>query len=239
MSEKKQANYTRTKLQTFVNASLSPNHKPKHDTIVIRARNENQKFYLASFKNDKVTIGVGPAGCGKTYLAVLKALEDLVEEKISKIVLVRPSVDVEGENEVGALPGDILGKFGPQMKAVTDTLVEYLGTTKLNQLIETDVIEIVPVQFIRGRSFKNAVIIVDEAQNLSVGGIKAVLTRIEGSRVFLAGDIEQSDRATNNGLRELVNKLAQTEVPGIKLVEFTPDDIERDPIISDILKLFN
>jgi phosphate starvation-inducible PhoH-like protein len=243
MSKKPQAGSSpiqSTSLQKFINATTAHHTRPQHSQIVIQARNLKQKSYLKSLHINSTTIAIGPAGCGKTYLPTLVALEDLVNEKISKIVIIRPSVEVEGENDIGALPGDILGKYGPQVKAVTDTISEYVGLTKLNQLIISEVIEIVPVAFIRGRSFKNAWLLVDEAQNLSQTAMKAVLTRAgHNCKTAICGDIDQSDRPSNNGLEDLLERLDKTDVPGLDLIEFTKADVERSPHVKDILSLYD
>ncbi|ASV44642.1 phosphate starvation-inducible protein [Agrobacterium phage Atu_ph04] len=231
-------------LTRFVHSQASFHTRPKHDDIVISARNPKQKLYLKSLMHNKFTIGVGPAGCGKTYLPTLVAAKDLVDEKISKIVIVRPSVEVEGENEIGALPGDIIGKFGPQVKAVTDTLEEYFGRMKLLKLLENEVIEIIPVAFIRGRSLKNARVIVDEAQNLSTSGMKAILTRIgENCKYAICGDIEQTDRPSNNGLSDLIARVQKAKetstLDDIEIVGFNETEVEREESIKSILRLYS
>lgn len=247
MAKKQSASSNTTQssaLERFVHSQASFHTRPRHQDIVISARNPKQKIYLKSLMNNKFTIGVGPAGCGKTYLPTLVAAKDLVEERISKIVIVRPSVEVEGENEIGALPGDIIGKFGPQVKAVTDTLEEYFGRMKLLKLLESEVIEIIPVAFIRGRSLKNARVIVDEAQNLSTGGMKAVLTRIgENCKYAICGDVEQTDRPTNNGLSDLIKRIRRASetsiIENLDIVEFNETEVEREESIKSILRLYS
>jgi phosphate starvation-inducible PhoH-like protein len=241
MSKKPQAatSLQSTSLQKFINSTAAHHTRPQHTRITIEARNLRQKAYIKSLHQNSTTISIGPAGCGKTYLPTLVALDDLVNEKINKIVIIRPSVDVEGENDIGALPGDILGKYGPQVKAVTDTISEHIGLTKLNQLIISEVIEIVPVAFIRGRSFKNAWLLVDEAQNLSQTAMKAVLTRAgHNCKTVICGDIEQSDRPSNNGLEDLLKRLESTDVADLGLIEFDINDVERSPHVKEILKLY-
>ncbi len=228
-----------TNLLDFIKSSPN-NYKPSHTNIHIIPRNTSQQKSLDSLLKNKITLGIGPAGTGKTYLATLKALDDLIEGRVDKIIIVRPSVQVEGENDLGALPGDILGKFGPQVKAMTDTMIEYLGSTKFNQLILAEIIEIVPVAFIRGRSFKRCWILVDEAQNLSIDGMKSVLTRISyESKMVVMGDIDQSDRSENQGLKDILSRFKYRKVPDMNLIEFRNEDVEREPIVKYILKLYN
>lgn len=229
-----------TNLQRFNIANSAVHTRAKHDTISFSARNEKQKVYIKALKREKIVVGVGPSGCGKTYLATLMAANELVNEEINKIVIVRPSVPVDGENAIGSLPGDIIGKYGPQVKAITDTLVDYFGLQKLKSLLEAEVVEIVPVAFIRGRSLSNTRILVDEAQNLTASGMKAVLTRIgEGSKCFITGDISQSDRPTNNGLDDLLKRLDKKLIEDTAVIKFTVDEIEREPIIKPILELYD
>ena len=186
-----------------------------------------------------ITVATGPAGCGKTFLPTLKAIDDLVKGDVDKIVIVRPSVEVEGENDPGALPGGIGEKYGPQVKAITDTMIEYFGSSKLMQLIAADVVEIVPVAFLRGRSFKNAWIIVDEAQNLSRSGMMAVLTRVgKGCKMVVVGDVDQTDRLENNGLEDLMDRLDRNMPKNVGYVSFSVKDIEREPVVADIVKLY-
>ncbi|QIG69623.1 phosphate starvation-inducible protein [Rhizobium phage RHph_I46] len=230
-------------LQKFINANTSYHTRPSETRIVISARNERQKQYLRSLHTNDVTIGEGAPGTGKTFLPAITALDDLINERKRKIVIIRPSVEVDGENEIGALPGDILGKYGPQVKPVTDTLVKYLGLSKLNQLLMSEVIEIVPIAFIRGRSFEHAWVLFDEAQNASKGAMKAVLTRKgENCKIAISGDLGQSDRDENNGLEDLLHRLEKRPLPQFGLVKFTKNDIERDkdsPIIRDVLDLYD
>ncbi|QIG73831.1 PhoH-like phosphate starvation-inducible [Rhizobium phage RHph_N34] len=230
-------------LQKFINSNASYHTRPSESKIVISARNPRQKQYLRSLHENDVTIGEGAPGTGKTFLPAITALDDLVNEKIRKIVVIRPSVEVDGENETGALPGDILGKYGPQVKPITDTLVKYLGLSKLTQLLVGEVIEIVPIAFIRGRSFDNAWILFDEAQNASQSAMKAILTRKGiNCKIAISGDLGQSDRKENNGLADLLNRLEERPLPQFGLTRFTKNDIERDkdsPIIKDVLDLYD
>ncbi|QGZ13885.1 PhoH-like phosphate starvation-inducible [Rhizobium phage RL38J1] len=233
---------TSSPLQKFISANTSYHTRPSETKIVVTARNEKQKRYLRSLHTNDVTIGYGEPGTGKTFLPAVTALDDLVNEKIRKIVVIRPSVEVDGENDIGALPGDILGKYGPQVKPVTDTLVKYLGLSKLTQLLMNEVIEIVPIAFIRGRSFDDAWVLFDEAQNASKTAMKAVLTRKgKNCKIAISGDLGQSDRDRNNGLADLLQRLKIQPNPKFGLIQFGKDDIERDkdsPIIRDVLDLY-
>ncbi|AKE44715.1 PhoH-like phosphate starvation-inducible [Sinorhizobium phage phiM9] len=229
-----------TPLQRFISSTAAHHTRPQHDKIVISARNLTQKHYIKSLQSNNTTVGVGPAGCGKTYLPTLMAIDDLINERMSKIMIIRPSVPVDGENDIGALPGDILGKFGPQVKPVTDTIAEYIGLSKMTQLIMNEVIEIVPVAFIRGRSPKNTWLLVDEAQNLSKTAMKAILTRPgENCKMAICGDIEQSDRPSNNGLEDLLQRLRDRgPVEGFGLTEFTEADVVRSEHVRNVLSLY-
>lgn len=214
----------------------------KKRTVTILPRNLNQENYLALLLDPKMSIIIasGPAGTGKTLLAMQAAIKFLKERQIDKIILTRPAVGVEGERH-GFLPGDLVQKMEPWTKPLFDVLHEYYTTRDTLSMIENGVIEICPLAFMRGRTFKNAVIIADEMQNATPNQMKMLLTRIgEGSRIIVTGDVRQTDRTEGeNGLldfNKLINQFRSSAHVGT--VEFTGSDIERHPAVEEVLRIY-
>ena len=187
-----------------------------------------------------VTIAVGPAGTGKSYLATLAALKNLKEGSCEKIILTRPAVGVEEEKH-GFLPGDLVSKMEPWTRPLLDIMKEFYSPQQIKQMIEDEVIEIAPLAFMRGRTFKNAWIIADEMQNATPNQLKMLLTRIgENSKIVVTGDIEQTDKTkSHNGLLDLVTRLDQSQHEGLRVTTFQDSDIQRHHIISTVLKLYS
>ena len=211
------------------------NHPEKFVEIVeVEARNENQKKFLDDMRNNDVTFGVGPAGTGKTFLAAYEAVKAFKEGKVEKIFLARPAVG--NGKDLGALPGDEKAKLAPYLRPLYDELQNLIGRDMLDKLQERGVIEIAPVEFMRGRTFKNAFVILDEAQNTTYEQMKMALTRIgEGSRMAVTGDPKQTDlRHEDSGLAIVLPKLKG--VGGVGIREFTADDIVRSKVVSRIVK---
>jgi phosphate starvation-inducible PhoH-like protein len=186
-----------------------------------------------------ITIAVGPAGTGKTYLAVQSAIQALRTGQVDRIVLTRPAVGVD-EEQHGFLPGDLNQKMEPWTRPLLDVLHEYYSPKDVAQMLADQVIEISPLAYMRGRNFKAAYIIADEMQNATPGQTKMLMTRIgEGSKIVITGDTNQADRArSNNGLIDICQKIKDSPTVGIKVCELGHKDIQRHPIITKVLNLY-
>jgi phosphate starvation-inducible PhoH-like protein len=201
---------------------------------LIRARGPHQKQYLANIHTHDLTFGVGPAGTGKTYLAVACAVEALQTERVRRIVLVRPAV--EAGERLGFLPGDLTQKVDPYLRPMYDALYEMLGFDRVARLIERNVIEIAPLAFMRGRSLNESYIILDEAQNTTPEQMKMFLTRIGfGSHAVVTGDVTQTDLPTGrvSGLRHVLDFLRG--VQGVAFSFFDAGDVVRHPLVQRIV----
>jgi len=203
----------------------------------IKVKNINQFKYMETISNSTITFGIGPAGTGKTFLAVASAVKLYAENKIRKIVLTRPAV--EAGERLGYLPGDLSQKIDPYLVPLFDALEYFFGNEKLGYLIEKRNIEIVPLAYMRGRTLNDACIILDEAQNATTNQIKMFLTRLgENSKVIITGDETQIDlyKKDYSGLKKTRKKLAN--IDQISVMEFENSDIVRNPIVSKILEVF-
>ena len=214
--------------------------KERHIDIVPRTRNQEKLVLALQDDNQHIVVTAGPAGTGKTYLAVLAAIKAFRAGEVDRIVLTRPAIAVENENH-GFLPGDLNQKMEPWLKPITDILREYYRPQDIAAMIEDQKIEIAPLSFMRGRSLKKAFIIADEAQNMTPSQMVMLLTRIgEGSKIVVTGDIEQTDRTgTKNGLADILTRLKKGGVKGISLCEFESKDIQRHHLITHILKMYD
>ncbi len=203
----------------------------------MRARGANQTEYLVNVRTHDLTFGIGPAGTGKTYLAVACAVEALQSEKVRRIVLVRPAV--EAGERLGFLPGDLSQKVDPYLRPMYDALYEMLGFERVAKLIERNVIEVAPLAFMRGRSLNDSFVILDEAQNTTNEQMKMFLTRIGfGSKAVVTGDITQVDlpSAKQSGLRTVIEILRG--VRGIAFTMFTSRDVVRHPLVQRIVQAY-
>jgi phosphate starvation-inducible PhoH-like protein len=203
----------------------------------IRARGANQTEYLNNVRTHDLTFGIGPAGTGKTYLAVACAVEALQSEKVRRIVLVRPAV--EAGERLGFLPGDLSQKVDPYLRPMYDALYEMLGFERVAKLIERNVIEVAPLAFMRGRSLNDSFVILDEAQNTTNEQMKMFLTRIGfGSKAVVTGDITQVDlpNSKQSGLRTVIDILRG--VRGIAFTMFTSRDVVRHPLVQRIVQAY-
>ncbi len=207
------------------------------DNKSIKVKNINQFKYLETISNSTITFGIGPAGTGKTFLAVASAVKLYSENKIRKIVLTRPAV--EAGERLGYLPGDLSQKIDPYLVPLFDSLEHFFGTENLGYLIEKRNIEIVPLAYMRGRTLNDACIILDEAQNATANQIKMFLTRLgENSKVIITGDETQIDlyKKDYSGLKKTRKILSN--IDEISVMEFQNSDIVRNPIVSKILEVF-
>jgi phosphate starvation-inducible PhoH-like protein len=204
---------------------------------LIRARGAHQQAYLGSIRSRDLTFGIGPAGTGKTYLAVACAVEALTSERVRRLVLVRPAV--EAGERLGFLPGDLAQKVDPYLRPIYDALYEMLGFDQVARLIERAVIEVAPLAFMRGRSLNDSFIILDEAQNTTVEQMKMFLTRIGfGSRSVVTGDITQTDlpAGRTSGLRHALQVLRG--VNGVAFNHFDAADVVRHPLVQRIVQAY-
>jgi phosphate starvation-inducible PhoH-like protein len=203
----------------------------------IRGRGPNQRQYLHNIHNCDLTFGIGPAGTGKTYLAVACAVEALQTDRVRRIVLVRPAV--EAGERLGFLPGDIGQKVDPYLRPMYDALYDMMGFDRVARAIDRQVIEIAPLAFMRGRSLNDAFIILDEAQNTSVEQMKMFLTRMGfGSKAVVTGDITQTDlpKQQLSGLRHVMNVLPGVE--GVSFTYFNSRDVVRHPLVQRIVQAY-
>jgi phosphate starvation-inducible PhoH-like protein len=203
----------------------------------IRARGAHQRDYLAQIRARDLTFGIGPAGTGKTYLAVACAVEALQSERVRRIVLVRPAV--EAGERLGFLPGDLTQKVDPYLRPMYDALYEMMGFDRVARFIERNVIEVAPLAFMRGRSLNDSFIILDEAQNTTVEQMKMFLTRIGfGSKAVVTGDVTQTDlpQGKLSGLRHVVDVLGGIE--GVAFTFFDARDVVRHPLVQRIVQAY-
>jgi len=204
----------------------------------VRGRGTSQQHYLRSIADYDISFGVGPAGTGKTYLAVASAVEALERDEVRRLILTRPAV--ESGERLGFLPGDLAQKIDPYLRPLYDALYEMLGFEKVARLMERNVIEVAPLAYMRGRSLNESFIILDEAQNTTVEQMKMFLTRIGfGSKVVVTGDVTQIDlpRGQQSGLRQVIDVLK--DVDGLSFSFFTPKDVVRHPLVQRIVEAYD
>ncbi len=209
--------------------------KAKH--LHVRPRGTNQRRYIEAVRSHDLCFGIGPAGTGKTYLAVASAVAAQEEERVHRIVLVRPAV--EAGERLGFLPGDMSQKVDPYLRPMYDALYEMLGFERVARLIERNIIEVAPLAFMRGRSLNESFVILDEAQNTSIEQMKMFLTRLGfGSRAVVTGDITQIDlpKHQTSGLRHAMQVLAGVE--GVSFTHFTAGDVVRHVLVQRIVEAY-
>lgn len=215
--------------------AITPGIRTRRGTV--RPRGANQLRYLAAILEHDISFGVGPAGTGKTYLAVAAAVEALESERVRRLVLTRPAV--EAGERLGFLPGDLAQKIDPYLRPLYDALFEMIGFDRVGKLMERGAIEVAPLAFMRGRTLNESFIILDEAQNTTAEQMKMFLTRIGfGSRAVVTGDITQIDlpRSQVSGLRQAVELLQGTE--GVHFTFFSSADVVRHPVVARILDAY-
>lgn len=204
---------------------------------VIRARGANQSQYLRNIQTHDLSFGIGPAGTGKTYLAVASAVEALESDRVRRLVLVRPAV--EAGERLGFLPGDLAQKIDPYLRPMYDALYEMLGFEKVNKLLERNVIEVAPLAYMRGRTLNESFVILDEAQNTTAEQMKMLLTRIGfGSTAVVTGDVTQTDLpdGRESGLRQAIRVLK--DVDGIAFNFFVAKDVVRHALVKKIVQAY-
>ena len=220
------------------NSIYGDNDAIKTSKKIILPRSEKQKIYVDALKNHKIVMALGPAGTGKTFLAVAIAVTFLLEDKVKKIILSRPAVEA-GEN-LGFLPGDMKDKIDPYLIPLYESLYELLGYEKIQRKIEEGIIEIAPLAFMRGRTLKDSFVILDEAQNATFTQIKMFLTRLgNNSTMVINGDPSQVDLAKSkeSGLYETTKVLK--DIKEIKTINFDHNDVMRHPLVSKIVKAYD
>lgn len=203
----------------------------------IRGRGPRQMRYLHQIQTHDLAFGIGPAGTGKTYLAVASAVDALERETVRRLVLVRPAV--EAGERLGFLPGDLAQKVDPYLRPIYDALYEMLGFERVGKLLERNVIEVAPLAYMRGRTLNDAFIILDEAQNTTIEQMKMFLTRIGfGSTAVVTGDISQIDlpRNTTSGLRQAIEILHDVE--GVSFTFFNASDVVRHPLVQRVVRAY-
>jgi len=208
-------------------------------------KTEKQKKYAKYLDNinSKIVVSLGPAGTGKTLFACQKAITQLKKDEINKIIITRPAVTVE--EEIGFLPGNIIKKMDPWTKPIFDIFLEYFTKNEIDLMLSNGKIEICPLAFMRGRTFKNTFIIADEMQNSSPNQMKMLTTRLgSNSRLVITGDLKQSDIKTDNGLNNFIVKLNNYQLNNnvtslIKLVEFNSEDIERSEVVQKVIEIYD
>ena len=212
----------------------------KKQQVNIVPRNLSQELYLELLKNPKkyITFAIGPAGTGKTMLAVQIAIKLFKEGTISKIIVTRPAVSVDEEH--GFLPGTLNQKMEPWTRPIFDVFEEYYHPKEIAEMLEDGVIEISPLAYMRGRTFKNAFVIADEMQNATPSQMKMLLTRLgENSRMVVTGDLNQADRPRENGLLEFCELYGQGgDYRMIAMARFETKDVERHPVVREVLKIY-
>ncbi len=208
---------------------------PKKTVI---ARSKKQSEYIKALANNDITIALGPAGTGKSFLAVSVAITMLFEKKVEKVILSRPAV--EAGEKLGFLPGDMKEKVDPYLRPLYDALYDLFGFEKINKKIDNGEIEIAPLAFMRGRTLKNSFAILDEAQNATLTQIKMFLTRIgENSKIVVNGDPTQIDLINKSQSGLIKSKKILNKIKEIKLIEFDHKDVVRHPLVTKIIQAFN
>jgi phosphate starvation-inducible PhoH-like protein len=227
--------------QAYNRKRSSANHDEanviKTPRMMIQARGDHQQSYLKTIRENVINFGVGPAGTGKTYLAVACAVEALMRDEVSRILLVRPAV--EAGEKLGFLPGDLSQKIDPYLRPLYDALNDMLGSEQVEKLIERNVIEVAPLAYMRGRTLSHSYVILDESQNTTREQMKMFLTRIGfGSKAVVTGDITQVDlpRGVQSGLRHVLNVL--DGVDGIGLIHFSSSDVVRHPLVQKVVEAY-
>jgi phosphate starvation-inducible PhoH-like protein len=214
-----------------------PNKKQR---LILHPRNKNQELYLNKLNDDtkNIVFAIGPAGTGKTLLAVQMGVRQYQEGKVDKIIITRPAVSVD--EDLGFLPGDLNEKMAPWTRPIFDVLGEYYSQKDIENMLYEKVVEISPLAYMRGRTFKNAYIIADEMQNATQNQMKMLLTRLgESSKMVVTGDLAQADRLKDNGLINFIERIENhKKLQYIDVVRFESQDIERHDAVKEVLEIY-
>ncbi len=230
LSVKKNIEFEQSNVKSFKQLIKTPRKS-------VIARSEKQSDYIKALKENEITISLGPAGTGKSFLAVSVGITMLMEKKIERVILSRPAV--EAGEKLGFLPGDMKEKVDPYLRPLYDALYELFGADKIDKKIETGEIEIAPLAFMRGRTLKNCYAILDEAQNATETQIKMFLTRIgENSKLVVNGDPSQIDLINKSQSGLLKSKKILKNIKEIKIIEFDHNDVVRHPLVSKIIRAY-
>lgn len=220
---------------------LSHKEREDFDKKFTKPKNDSQYNYLNMIKNKnkKIVIATGPAGTGKTLFATEQGIKNFIINKYEKIIFTRPSVTVD--EDMGYLPGTLEEKMAPWVRPIYDIMHNFFTAKEITNMMEEKYIEIAPLGFMRGRTFKNSWIIADEMQNSTVSQMKMLLTRLgENSRIIITGDLEQYDRQDQiNGLEDFLNKFKKKRSSSISSVEFSTDDIQREKVVQEVLDIYS
>ena len=224
----------------LVDAQIMETDFRKERKVELSARNPKQQrlINLLENHNKHITFAIGPAGTGKTLISTLYAIRSLKNKTTQKIVITRPAVSVDEQH--GFLPGTLVDKMSPWTRPMFDIFEEYYSPSEIGQLINENIIEIAPLAYMRGRTFKNSIIIADEMQNATDNQMKMLLTRIgENSKIVVTGDLDQHDRGyDNNGLKLFVDRLHKRNSKMIGVIEFSKTENERHPVVDEVLNLY-
>ena len=208
--------------------------------IEIIPRNTAQETFIEALDDEtkRIVFAIGPAGTGKSYLSTLTAIKALKSGEYEKIIIVRPAVGAEGESH-GFLPGTLNEKLGVWVQPIIDIFEEIYTLQEISKMIDDGIIELASLMYLRGRSFKNTIVILDEAQNSLPSQMKLLLTRLgENCRAFVTGDLDQTDHRRENGLIDFVKRLQSKKSSMIAITEFKHEHIERDPIVAEVLRIY-
>ena len=211
----------------------------KKRQVKVLPRNRNQETYMLKLldKDKDIVFGIGPAGTGKTLLAVQIAVKLFKEGEVEKIIVTRPAVSVD--EDLGFLPGTLEQKMAPWTRPIFDVIREYFTAREITMMIDEGIIEIAPLAYMRGRTFKNSFILADEMQNATPNQMKMLLTRIgEGSKMVVTGDLAQADRLTDNGLVSFIRHLYTRDLTRLDIVNFEHRDIERHEAVKEVLEIY-
>jgi len=232
---KQRNNHANTNYENVINFNV---HQKKNQ-VTILPRNKHQEQYVLKLLDPSkdIVFGIGPAGTGKTLLAVQSAVKFFKEGQIDKIIVTRPAVSVD--EDLGFLPGTLEQKMAPWTRPIFDVLREYFNAREIEGMIEEGIIEIAPLAYMRGRTFKNAFILADEMQNATPNQMKMLLTRLgQGSMMAVTGDLAQADRLQDNGLIDFIKLLESKDLEHLDVVRFAQGDIERHDAVKEVLQVY-
>ena len=209
-----------------------------HKMTIPKNIHQHQYVHALQNKNKKIIVATGPAGTGKTLFATEYGIKNFLNGVYDKLIFTRPSVSVD--EDLGFLPGTLEDKMAPWIRPIYDILYNFVTPKEVEQCMENKIIEIAPLGFMRGRTFKNAWIVADEMQNSTISQMKMLLTRLgENSRLIITGDLEQFDRSEKNGLDDFLNKFKGKRSTSISSFEFDNTDIQREEVVKEVLEIYS